>query len=106
MQGFFKQLARRFAVNKKDLECLIADAVKKQLEQVVGAEKYLTPEQLCERWKVSMRCLEKWRLEGKLPVYMKVQGSQKAIIRYPLHEENGVLALEKQWLKPSTPNRG
>lgn len=90
-------------MNREQLENLIAEAVKKQLEQASGTEKFLTPEQLCERWKVSMRCLEKWRLEGKPPAYMKVQKSQRAIIRYPLHTEGGILDIEHQWLQqPST----
>ena len=93
-------------MNRNDLECLIAEIVKKQLEKTTGEEKFITPEQLCERWQVSMRCLEKWRLQGKHPAYMKVQGGHKTITRYPLYGENGVLDVENQWLRNSTPKKG
>ncbi len=92
-------------MNTKDLECLIAETVKKQLEQATN-EKFLTPEQLRDRWKISMRCLEKWRLQGKHPVYMKVQGGQKSIIRYPLHIKDGVVDMEEKWLRSSTSDLG
>ena len=36
-------------VNRKELESIIAETVKKQLEQAGTKEKFLTPEQLCDR---------------------------------------------------------
>lgn len=93
-------------MNREQLESIISETVKKQLEQAAATEIFLTPEQLCERWKVSMRCLEKWRLEGKPPAYMKVQKSQRAIIRYPLHGEGGIIDIERTWLQAVTPRKG
>lgn len=88
--------------NERKLKCLIEDIVQSQLKQAGYSVHYLTPEQLCDRWQVTMKTLEKWRLLGKPPVYMKVQGSQKAIIRYPLRAANGILDVEAKWLRTST----
>lgn len=93
-------------MNHKEIECLVTDEVRKQLEQDKLAEQFLTPEQLCERWHLTMRCLEKWRVEGKPPVYMKIQGGERAKIRYPLHIKNGVLDVERQWIRTSTTDPG
>lgn len=89
-----------------EINKLVAEAVKEQLKRNGAGESYLTPEQLCERWQVSMKALEKWRLEGKPPLYLKVQGTRCAIIRYPLHGDNGVLDLERKWLRSSTSDTG
>ncbi len=89
-----------------ELARLVADTVKDQLKRNGVGESYLTPEQLCERWQISMKALEKWRLEGKPPVYLKVQGTRCAVIRYPLHGENGVLDVERKWLRSSTSDDG
>lgn len=93
-------------MNRKDLESLIAETVKEQLEQAGSNKKFLTPEELSERWGVTMRCLEKWRLQGKPPVYMKIQGSEKGSIRYPLYVKDGVLDAEAKWLRSSTTDVG
>lgn len=86
-----------------EIKKLVAECVHKEIERLGGMNvKFLTPEQLCERWQVTMKSLEKWRLQGKPPVFMKVQASKKAHIRYPLHVPNGVLDVEKQWLRNST----
>lgn len=37
---------------------------------------------------------------------MKVQASKKAIIRYPLHGTDGVLDVERKWLRSSTTDQG
>lgn len=89
-----------------ELEQLVANTVKEQLKRNGVGESYLTPEQLCERWQVTTKALEKWRLEGKPPVYLKVQGTRCAVIRYPLHGENGVLDVERKWLRSSTSDTG
>lgn len=91
---------------QEELKQLIASTVKEQLNRNGVGESYLTPEQLCERWQISMKALEKWRLEGKPPVYLKVQGTRCAVIRYPLHGENGVLDVERKWLRSSTSDAG
>jgi len=92
--------------NKQELEAFISESVREQLKRQGYGETYLTPEQLCERWKVTPKALEKWRLEGKPPIFMKVQASKKAIIRYPLQGENGVLDVEQKWLRNSTSDTG
>lgn len=90
----------------QELEKLVASTVKEQLKRSGVGEAFLTPEQLCERWQVTTKALEKWRLEGKPPVYLKVQGTRCAVIRYPLHAENGVLDVERKWLRSSTTDTG
>lgn len=92
--------------NKEELQALINEGVKQCLKREGFGETYLTPEQLCERWQITMKALEKWRLEGKPPVFMKVQASKKAIIRYPLHGADGVLDVERKWLRCSTTDQG
>lgn len=89
-----------------ELTKLIAETVKEQLKRNGMGEAYLTPEQLCDRWQISTKALEKWRLEGKPPVYLKVQGTRCAVIRYPLHGENGVLDVERKWMRTSTSDAG
>jgi len=90
----------------QELEQLVASTVKEQLKRNGVGESFLTPEQLCDRWQVTTKALEKWRLEGKPPVYLKVQGTRCAVIRYPLHGENGVLDVERKWLRSSTTDNG
>jgi hypothetical protein len=92
--------------NPKELQCIIKELIDKELKEVGFAGKFLTPEQLAERWQVTLKTLETWRQQGKPPIYMKVQGSKKALIRYPLAIENGVIAVEAQWLRSSTTDRG
>ena len=93
-------------INEKRLQCLIEDIVQNHLKNIGLSIRHITPEQLCERWQVTMKTLEKWRLQGKPPVYLKLQGGQKSIIRYPLHTENGVLDVESKWLRSSTTDTG
>ena len=93
-------------INEKRLQCLIENTVQNHLKSMGLSIQHITPEQLCERWQVTMKTLEKWRLQGKPPVYLKLQGGQKSIIRYPLHTENGVLDVESKWLRSSTTDTG
>jgi hypothetical protein len=88
----------------EELKQHIVETIKEQLKRAGIGESYLTPEQLCERWQVSMKAIEKWRLEGKPPTYLKVQGTRCAVIRYPLHGDNGVLDVERKWLRTATTN--
>lgn len=90
----------------KKLEALILEGIRAHMQQSGHNENYLTPKQLCDRWQIKDKALEKWRFEGKPPIYMKVQASKKAIIRYPLHGENGVLDVEQKWLRNSTSDTG
>ncbi len=90
----------------KELEQLISEGIRHQLKELGYSDKFLTPEQLCDRWRITLKALEKWRFEGKPPIYMKVQASKKAIIRYPLHGENAVLDVEQKWLRNSTSDTG
>ena len=53
-----------------------------------GREAMLTERRLAERWAVSQRTLQRWRLEGYGPVWIRIGGS----IRYALSE---VQAYEK-----------
>jgi len=93
-------------LNEKKLQGLIEEAVQNHLKSMGVSVKHITSEQLCERWQITMKTLEKWRLQGKPPVYIKLQGGQKSIIRYPLHAENGVLDVESKWLRSSTTDTG
>jgi predicted site-specific integrase-resolvase len=45
-------------------------------------EKLLTPEELAERWSISLQTLCNWRSLGKPPAFIKIGGS----IRYSLEE--------------------
>lgn len=92
--------------SKEDIQALVTESVKQCLRKEGYGETYLTPDQLCERWQITVKALEKWRLEGKPPVFMKVQASKKAIIRYPLHGADGVLDVERKWLRCSTTDQG
>ncbi len=90
----------------KELQCIVKELVNQTLQESGNAEKFLTPEQLAERWQITLKCLEAWRLQGKPPTYMKVQASKRALIRYPLNVPNGVLDVEAQWLRTSTTDKG
>lgn len=85
-----------------EISKLVAETVKEELKRNGVGESYLTPEQLRDRWQISIKALEKWRLEGRPPVYLKIQGTKCAVIRYPLHGENGVLDVERKWLRTSS----
>ena len=41
---------------------------------------FLTPQELADRWKVTVRTLEKWRVTGRGPNWNKLEG----VVRYPL----------------------
>jgi predicted site-specific integrase-resolvase len=60
----------------------------------VSAER-LTQRELAERWQVSEACLERWRTEGRGPVYMKLIGR----VVYRLED---IEAFERESLRAST----
>lgn len=93
-------------MNIKEIQCVVNNEIQKETASTGQSELYLTPQQLCDRWCIKMKTLEKWRLEGKPPMYMKMQASLRAIIRYPLHGTNGVLDVEAKWLRSSTSDSG
>jgi predicted site-specific integrase-resolvase len=55
----------------------------------------LTQRELAERWQVSEACLERWRTEGRGPVYMKLIGR----VVYRLED---IEAFERESLRSST----
>jgi predicted site-specific integrase-resolvase len=55
----------------------------------------LTQRELAERWQVSEACLERWRTEGRGPVYMKLIGR----VVYRLED---IEAFERASLRAST----
>lgn len=57
--------------------------------------RHFDTDELAARWEMSSRTLERWRLEGKGPDYLKLGGA----VRYP---EDSVIAFEKQHLRTST----
>lgn len=56
----------------------------------------LDEKELASRWKVSVRTVRKWRLDGKGPAYLKIEGA----VRYRLSD---VLAKESQYLQGGCP---
>lgn len=50
--------------------------------QANGMPKFLTEEQLAERWVISPKALQKWRLTGEGPIFVKI-GSR---VRYSIDE--------------------
>ena len=40
-------------------------------------ETLLTPEELAQRWSVSVKTLAKWRYEGSGPPYLKIVGQAR-----------------------------
>lgn len=46
----------------------------------------LTPEELCQRWKLAANTLKKWRVEGKGPVYIKLGSGRNSEVRYRLED--------------------
>lgn len=96
-------------MNKKllaEMKEAVSALVKQELAHNAAAQPLLTPEQLAERWGVTLKCLETWRFQGKKPEFIKMQDSPKGLIRYPLHGARGVLATEKSWLRQSTSDTG
>ncbi len=63
------------------IEKLIQQRIADELLKQRSSGLYLTPEQLSERWQISLKALDKWRLKGKPPKYMKIQGGHKSAKR-------------------------
>lgn len=42
----------------------------------------LTQEQVAKQWGLSAKALEKWRVEGKEPKYIKLGNGKKSVVRY------------------------
>lgn len=57
--------------------------------------QYLTPATLAKRWELSPRTLERWRMDGHGPYFMKLGGQ----VRYPLDE---VENFEREHMQVST----
>lgn len=57
---------------------------------------YIKPEDLAQRWDLSISCLNNWRLHGVGPIYMKTGPGPKASVRYPLFGKYGVLDHEQR----------
>lgn len=89
-------------MKNEEITNLVKNLVKAEIKKLGFDERYISPEELSERWNISVRTLEDWRLKGKPPVFMKIQGSHRAKIAYPLNAEGGVLEVEKQWIRKST----
>lgn len=62
---------------------------------------HLRERELAERWGVSPRTLQRWRLCGDGPTYAKFGRS----VSYPLHGPGGVLDWETRFLYRSTSER-
>ena len=43
----------------------------------MNEEKLLTADELAERWRVNVRTLHKWRLDGKGPVWLQIGGQPR-----------------------------
>ncbi len=56
--------------------------------------RHLTQNELAERWRVSPRTLERWRLEGKGPDWLKLTGRV-------VYREEDVAAFEAAHLQPN-----
>jgi len=74
-------------MKNEEIKNLVKNLVKAEIKKLGFDERYISPEELSERWNISVRTLEDWRLKGKPPVFMKIQGSHRAKIAYPLNAE-------------------
>lgn len=57
---------------------------------------YLTPEELADRWRVTVKTLANWRSNGTGPKYLKLGGKRNTRVMYP---ETAVHAYEAQHMK-------
>lgn len=89
-------------VDKKIIKHLVTEVIENEIESEKPEERYLTPEQLCDRWQITLRTLDAWRLRGKSPIFLKIQGGVRSHVRYPLYAKGGILDVEAQWLRGST----
>lgn len=56
--------------------------------------RHLTQDDLAERWRVSPRTLERWRMEGKGPEWLRLPGRV-------VYREEDVAAFEAAHLRPN-----
>lgn len=56
---------------------------------------YIKPDDLANRWQMSISCLNAWRINAVGPVYMKTGPGSKANVRYPMLGKHGVLEFER-----------
>ncbi|WLQ14313.1 DNA-binding protein [Hahella aquimaris] len=55
--------------------------------------KHLSQNELARRWSVSLGCLERWRIDGRGPVYLKLHG--RVLYRIEDVEEFEEISLRK-----------
>lgn len=60
---------------------------------------YLNEKQLAERWGMSHKTLQRWRVEKRGPRYLKIGGA----VRYPLSEIEAFESLALRGNKPQRP---
>lgn len=66
-----------------------------------SSRQFLNPFELANRWGLSAKTLQRWRLEGRGPVFAKM-GKR---VSYPLHGKDGVLDYENRIIYRSTSER-
>ncbi len=84
-------------ITKEEIKLMVQDMVKAELSNSKEFNEYLTPKQLSQRWGVSLKTLDRWRFNRKLPTFIKTQNVLKGGIRYPLYGDGGVLDTESKW---------
>lgn len=71
----------------------------------VQDEKYLTPQELAQRWGYSIQTLANWRSNGGGPAYIQPTGAGGRV-RYPLSEVKKYETLRGMTPRASRPGRG
>lgn len=66
-----------------------------------SSRQFLNPFELANRWGLSAKTLQRWRFEGRGPVFAKM-GKR---VSYPLHGKDGVLDYENRIIYCSTSER-
>lgn len=64
--------------------------------EILNNNIYIKPDDLADRWQMSISCLNAWRLYGVGPVYMKTGPGPKANVRYPMLGKHGILEFERR----------
>ena len=67
-------------------------------------QEYLTPKEVSQMLKVSVKLLANWRVKGCGPSYIKLGQGVKAPIRYPLTGDAGLIGYLDSARKTSTSN--
>lgn len=67
-------------------------------------QEYLTPKEVAQMLKVSVKLLANWRVKGCGPSYIKLGQGAKAPIRYPLMGDTGLMKYLELSRKNSTSN--